>query len=140
MQTKIPFNRPFIVGKELHYVAQAVTLGNLGGSVIVAAVGAILLTWFIVAKSPTSIKVFNMVVAPALFVLMVVMMFLILREKSFSDLMAMQALAPPFDNKTANFIVAIEVKLSPVPTDHDVRHLHWLAGQLGDPELLHRLV
>lgn len=29
-------------------------------------------------------------------------------------------------------IVAIEVKLSPVPTDHDVRHLHWLAGQLGD--------
>jgi dTDP-4-amino-4,6-dideoxygalactose transaminase len=31
VQTKIPFNRPFVVGKELHYVAQAVTLGNLGG-------------------------------------------------------------------------------------------------------------
>jgi dTDP-4-amino-4,6-dideoxygalactose transaminase len=31
MQTKIPFNRPFIAGKELHYIAQAVTLGNLGG-------------------------------------------------------------------------------------------------------------
>ena len=28
---KIPFNRPFIVGKELHYIAQAVQSGNLAG-------------------------------------------------------------------------------------------------------------
>ena len=28
---KIPFNKPFIAGKELYYIAQAVTLGNLGG-------------------------------------------------------------------------------------------------------------
>ena len=28
----IPFNRPFIVGKELYYIAQAVTLGNLGNN------------------------------------------------------------------------------------------------------------
>jgi len=27
----IPFNRPFIAGKELYYIAQAVTLGNIGG-------------------------------------------------------------------------------------------------------------
>lgn len=27
----IPFNKPFIAGKELHYIAQAVTLGNIGG-------------------------------------------------------------------------------------------------------------
>ena len=27
----IPFNKPFVVGKELHYIAQAVTRGNLGG-------------------------------------------------------------------------------------------------------------
>lgn len=27
----IPFNSPFIAGKELYYIAQAVTLGNLGG-------------------------------------------------------------------------------------------------------------
>src|SRR5207302_1506464 len=31
MQMTIPFNRPFIAGKELYYVAQAVTYGNLGG-------------------------------------------------------------------------------------------------------------
>ena len=28
---KIPFNKPFVAGKELFYVAQAVTRGNLGG-------------------------------------------------------------------------------------------------------------
>jgi dTDP-4-amino-4,6-dideoxygalactose transaminase len=27
----IPFNKPFIVGKELYYIAQAVTRGNIGG-------------------------------------------------------------------------------------------------------------
>ncbi len=27
----IPFNKPFIAGKELYYIAQAVTMGNLGG-------------------------------------------------------------------------------------------------------------
>ena len=27
----IPFNRPFIAGKELHYIAQAVQAGNLAG-------------------------------------------------------------------------------------------------------------
>ena len=29
--TDIPFNKPFIAGKELYYVAQAVTFGNLSG-------------------------------------------------------------------------------------------------------------
>jgi len=28
---QIPFNKPFIAGKELYYIAQAVTMGNLGG-------------------------------------------------------------------------------------------------------------
>jgi len=27
----VPFNRPFVAGKELYYIAQAVTMGNLGG-------------------------------------------------------------------------------------------------------------
>src|SRR5438552_7616712 len=31
MQPQIPFNKPFIAGKELFYVAQAVTLGNIAG-------------------------------------------------------------------------------------------------------------
>jgi dTDP-4-amino-4,6-dideoxygalactose transaminase len=31
MQISIPFNKPFIAGKELYYIAQAVTFGNIGG-------------------------------------------------------------------------------------------------------------
>jgi dTDP-4-amino-4,6-dideoxygalactose transaminase len=30
-QGPIPFNKPFVAGKELYYIAQAVTMGNLGG-------------------------------------------------------------------------------------------------------------
>jgi dTDP-4-amino-4,6-dideoxygalactose transaminase len=30
-QTTIPFNKPFVAGKELYYIAQAVTYGNLAG-------------------------------------------------------------------------------------------------------------
>lgn len=90
----------------------AATAPASGAKVIVAACGAILLTWFIVAKGPTSIRFFNMIVAPALVLLMIVMMVLILSEHSFSELMAMGPLDPPFDNKTANFIIAIEVNIA----------------------------
>lgn len=31
LKEQIPFNRPFIVGKELYYIAKAVTLGNISG-------------------------------------------------------------------------------------------------------------
>lgn len=31
MGARIPFNRPFVAGKELYYIAQAVTYGNLAG-------------------------------------------------------------------------------------------------------------
>src|SRR5215471_7386739 len=31
MATRIPFNKPFIAGKELYYIARAVTFGNIGG-------------------------------------------------------------------------------------------------------------
>jgi dTDP-4-amino-4,6-dideoxygalactose transaminase len=31
MPPRIPFNKPFIAGKELHYIARAVALGNIGG-------------------------------------------------------------------------------------------------------------
>src|SRR5687768_4948254 len=31
MAIRIPFNKPFIVGRELYYIAQAVSLGNIGG-------------------------------------------------------------------------------------------------------------
>ena len=83
-----------------------------GIKMIVAAVGAILVTWFIVAKGPTSIKFFNMIVSPALVVLMIVMLYLILQHRSFSELLAMPALAPPFEDNTLNFVIAVEVNLA----------------------------
>ncbi|MDQ1850457.1 cytosine permease [Gemmobacter fulvus] len=83
-----------------------------GVKMTIAALGAILLTWFIVARGPTSIKIFNMVVSPALAVLMVWMLYLLLSKHSFADLMAMPALAPPFEDSTLNFIIAIEVNLA----------------------------
>lgn len=83
-----------------------------GGMVKVAGAGAILLTWFIVAKGPTSIKFFNMIVSPALGILMIVMLWLILSEHSFVQLMNLPPLDPPFDNRTANFIVAVEVNIA----------------------------
>ncbi|MEO6298426.1 MAG: cytosine permease [Paracoccaceae bacterium] len=88
------------------------TASPTGMKTTIAAIGAILLTWFIVAKGPTSIKVFNMIVAPALVLLMGVMLYLILSKNSFTDLMAMQALSPPFQDKQLNLIVAIEVNLA----------------------------
>lgn len=83
-----------------------------GIKMIVAAVGAILVTWFIVAKGPTSIKFFNMVVSPALVILMIVMLYLILQNRSFAELLEMPALAPPFEDDTLNFIIAVEVNLA----------------------------
>ena len=41
--------------------------------------------------------------------------------------------------ESAEGIVAIEVKTGQTASDHDVRHLVWLAGELGD-ELLDRLI
>jgi len=83
-----------------------------GIKMIIAAVGAILVTWFIVAKGPTSIKFFNMVVSPALVILMIVMLYLILQHRSFAELLEMPALAPPFEDNTLNFVIAIEVNLA----------------------------
>ncbi|ACP21925.1 conserved hypothetical protein (plasmid) [Sinorhizobium fredii NGR234] len=83
-----------------------------GIKMIVAAVGAILVTWFVVARGPTSIKFFNMVVSPALVILMIVMLYLILQHRSFAELLAMPALAPPFEDNTLNFIIAVEVNLA----------------------------
>jgi dTDP-4-amino-4,6-dideoxygalactose transaminase len=31
MQGDIPFNKPFVTGKELYYIAQALVLGNIAG-------------------------------------------------------------------------------------------------------------
>lgn len=80
--------------------------------VLAAGIFAILLTAFVVAKGPTSIKVFNTIVAPALVVIMGVMLYLILSQHSFDELMALPALDAPFDSKRVNFMIAVEVNMA----------------------------
>lgn len=83
-----------------------------GAKMMIAAILAILVTWFVVAKGPTSIKFFNMVISPALVILMGVMLYLILSKHSFGELMTLPALDPPFEDKHLNFIIAVEVNLA----------------------------
>jgi NCS1 family nucleobase:cation symporter-1 len=83
-----------------------------GWLVLASGFFAIVLTGFVVAKGPTSIKVFNTIVAPALVVIMGVMFYMILGEHSFAELMAMPALDAPFDDPRVNFMIAVEVNMA----------------------------
>lgn len=83
-----------------------------GPLALVLAVLSIVLTGWMVAKGPTSIKFFNMIVAPALVALMLGMLWMILQKHGFAELMAMPALAPPTENKHLNFMIAVEVNMA----------------------------
>ncbi|WP_375737901.1 purine-cytosine permease family protein [Pseudomonas boanensis] len=83
-----------------------------GWIVLASGFFAILLTGIVVAKGPTSIKVFNTIVAPALIVIMGVMLYMILSKHSFAELMALPALDAPFDDKRVNFMIAVEVNMA----------------------------
>ena len=83
-----------------------------GTLVMVASLFAILLTGFVVARGPTSIKWFNTLVAPALVLIMGAMLYLILSERSFAELLALPALDAPFDDKRANFMIAVEINMA----------------------------
>jgi nucleobase:cation symporter-1, NCS1 family len=83
-----------------------------GWLVLASGTFAIILTAIVVAKGPTSIKVFNTIVAPALVIIMGVMLYLILSKHSFAELMALPALDAPFDDKRVNFMIAVEVNMA----------------------------
>ncbi|MDC7707623.1 cytosine permease [Vogesella indigofera] len=73
---------------------------------------SIVLTGWVVAKGPTSIKFFNMIVAPALVALMLGMLWMIFQKHGFAELMAMPGLEPPTDSKHLNFMIAVEVNMA----------------------------
>lgn len=83
-----------------------------GAVVLGAGFFAILLTGIVVAKGPTSIKLFNTLVAPALVLLMGVMLYLILDRHSLAELLALSALDAPFDDRRVNFMIAVEVNMA----------------------------
>lgn len=83
-----------------------------GMLVLVAGFLSILVTGVVVAKGPTSIKVFNTIVAPALVIIMGVMLYMILSKHAFAELMALPALDAPSPDKRANFMIAVEVNMA----------------------------
>lgn len=82
------------------------------GYIYLVTIFAIALTAFIVAKGPTSIKVFNTIVAPALILVMGFMIWLFLSDSSLAELLALEALARPFDSNAVNFMIAVEINIA----------------------------
>ncbi|MGL3806954.1 purine-cytosine permease family protein [Paeniglutamicibacter sp. R2-26] len=80
--------------------------------IYVITIVAIALTAYIVAKGPTSIKLFNVIVAPALILVMGFMIWLFLSDSSLADLLALEALARPFDSDAVNFMIAVEINIA----------------------------
>lgn len=80
--------------------------------VLLSGFFAIILAGFVVARGPTSIKVFNTIVAPALVLIMGAMLYLILSERSVAELLALPALDAPFADKRVNFMIAVEVNMA----------------------------
>ncbi len=75
------------------------------------AVIAIVIAWLILARGPVSIKWFNTVVAPGLFIIQIVMVVLIFSEKSWADLTAIPPLEP-FGDKLLDFMIVVEFNLA----------------------------
>ncbi|MEH6576513.1 MAG: cytosine permease [Amphritea sp.] len=80
--------------------------------VYIAAFVSILVTAYVVVKGPTSIKVFNTIVAPTLVLIMGTMLYLIFSNHTFDELMALSALDAPFEDKRVNFMIAVEVNMA----------------------------
>ncbi|MEH6482936.1 MULTISPECIES: purine-cytosine permease family protein [Pseudomonas] len=83
-----------------------------GSLVLVSGLFAILLAGFVVAKGPTSIKVFNTIVAPALVLIMGAMLYMVFSDHSMAELLALPALDAPFSDKRVNFMIAVEVNMA----------------------------
>lgn len=84
--------------------------GPDGTMVIAAALFAILLSWALLVKGPVSIEWVNKFVAPALVVVILVMLGAIFTEYSWSELLAAPPLAP-FGDPGLDWAIAVELSL-----------------------------
>src|SRR5690606_20225361 len=75
------------------------------------AVIAIVIAWLVLARGPVSIKWFNTIVAPGLFIIQIVMVFLIFGEVSWGEMTAIEPLEP-FGNKLLDFMIVVEFNLA----------------------------
>ena len=101
-------------GRSSTHVVNELAHTSFGYSSLVVtafAVLAIVISWLILAKGPVSIKWFNTIVAPGLFIIQIVMVILILHEKSWGQLTAIAPLEP-FGNRLLDFTIAVEFNLA----------------------------
>ncbi len=91
--------------------AFATDLGPNSLFVTLMALIAIAASWLVLAKGPVSIKWMNNIVAPALAIVVLGMLFLIFADRSWGDILAAQPIEP-FGDKTLDFMIAIEFNLA----------------------------
>ncbi|HRO30744.1 cytosine permease [Citricoccus sp.] len=99
-----------MAGRAASQVASTVSgveLDQYGPAVVVGALLAILLAWFVLSRGPVTIGKFNKWIAPGLAVITVVMFGFLVVNTSWGALLDAAPLAP-FDDATLNFMVAVE--------------------------------
>lgn len=84
--------------------------GPNGAMVITGAIFAILISWVLLVKGPVSIEWVNKFVAPALVVVILVMLGALFTEYSWSEMVAAQPLAP-FGDPGLDWAIAVELSL-----------------------------
>lgn len=82
-----------------------------GWVVTVLGIAGFLIAWLVVVRGPVSIKWFNKIVAPGLAVVTVLLLALILYQRSWSEIAAAPALEP-FGDRTVNYVLGIELGLA----------------------------
>lgn len=102
----------FMVAKSILNIVAGFTGVEITNRAVLTALGlmAALAVWFIAAKGPKLFDKLNMIFAPLIVVLMVIMIIIIGKNYGFSTLLDAQPLAPLEDN-WMNFLIAFELSL-----------------------------
>ncbi|MGI6767134.1 MAG: cytosine permease [Lentihominibacter sp.] len=78
--------------------------------ITVMGIISILICWAIVCKGPNLMKLMNRIIAPCLFIVMIIMIVILNNSIGFAEIMNASPIIP-FDNKLLNFMVAFELNL-----------------------------
>lgn len=84
-----------------------VELDQYGPTVVIGALLAIVISWYVLSRGPVTIGKFNKWIAPGLAVITFIMFVFLVVNTSWGTLLDAAPLAP-FDDETLNFMVAVE--------------------------------
>lgn len=102
----------FMVAKSVLAIIGGITGNVIESRVALTVIGLIaaLVVWFITIKGPKLFDKLNMVFAPMIILLMVIMIVIIGKDFGFDVLLNAKAIAP-LDNEWLNFLIAFELSL-----------------------------